>query len=91
MGVGRIKAMTPLTPLQRDLLDFEQQWTGTPAAKVTAISARFGFSETRYVQILLSLVNHPEAVRHAPALLHRVARLDQSRRAAGVWPTHTGE
>ncbi|MDP9444776.1 MAG: DUF3263 domain-containing protein [Actinomycetota bacterium] len=65
-------------------------WTSRPntrtgqylGAKEAAIRERFDFSAVRYHQILLALLDDPEALAYAPQTVHRVRRLRDLRRAA---------
>jgi hypothetical protein len=64
----------------REILDFEREWVGSPAAKGRAVRARFGISPTRYHQQLNRLLDLPEALGYDPMLVHRLRRLRETRR-----------
>lgn len=63
----------------RRILDFEGRWTSHAGAKARAIRAEFGWSTTRYYQVLDGLLTTPEAVRHDPMLVRRLLRLREGR------------
>ena len=63
----------------RRLLDFEGGWASHGGAKARAIRAEFGWSTTRYYQVLDGLLETPEAVRHDPMLVRRLLRLREGR------------
>jgi len=70
-----------LTDTERDVLDFEARPWPHGGAKLTAIRNTFGWSETRYYQVLRSLLDRPAALEHSPALIYRLrARLGRSTR-----------
>jgi len=58
------------------ILAFEASWWQSPGAKEREILGTFGFSPTRYYQLLNELIDRPESVQFDPAL---VARLRQRR------------
>jgi len=64
----------------RELLGFEHGWCGLAGPKERAIRERFGFSATRYQQLLNRVIDTPEALAHDPVLVHRLRRLRQVRR-----------
>jgi hypothetical protein len=68
----------------RDLavLTFERDWSASSGAKEDAIRQRFGFSPTRYYQVLTRLLTSPDALAHDPQLISRLARLRDQRIAA---------
>lgn len=59
----------------RGLLDFEAGWTSHGGAKARAIRAEFGWSTTRYYQVLDAALETPEALHHDPMLVRRLLRL----------------
>ncbi|WAC66541.1 DUF3263 domain-containing protein [Agrococcus sp. SL85] len=63
----------------RRILDFEGRWSSHAGAKARAIRAEFGWSTTRYYQVLDGLLATPEAVRHDPMLVRRLLRLREGR------------
>ena len=46
----------------------------------TAIRERFGWSPTRYFQVLNAFLDRPEGAAHAPALVARLRRLRDARK-----------
>jgi len=81
-----------LTDHERALLDFEATWWRSPGPKADQIRARFGLSTPRYYQSVNALIDRPEALAYAPALVQRLRRLREQRRtarsAARVAPLH---
>lgn len=59
----------------RSVLDFEAGWTSHGGAKGRAIRAEFGWSTTRYYQVLDAALETPEALHHDPMLVRRLLRL----------------
>ncbi|GAA1421268.1 DUF3263 domain-containing protein [Agrococcus citreus] len=59
----------------RGVLDFEGRWSSHGGAKARAIRAEFGWSTTRYYQVLDAALETPEALRHDPMLVRRLLRL----------------
>jgi hypothetical protein len=64
----------------RELLDFERGWWRRAGPKERAIRERFGFSATRYHQLLNRVIDLPEALAHDPMLVRRLRRLREARR-----------
>ncbi|MEU4549718.1 DUF3263 domain-containing protein [Nonomuraea dietziae] len=69
----------PLSERELQLLAFERQWWRHAGAKEHAIRDTFGFSATRYYQLLGDLIDRPEAMEHDPMLVKRLRRLRASR------------
>lgn len=63
----------------RRVLDFEAGWAQHGGAKARAIRAEFGWSTTRYYQVLDGLLETRAAVRHDPMLVRRLLRLREGR------------
>lgn len=59
----------------RAVLDFEGRWSTHGGAKARAIRAEFGWSTTRYYQVLDAAVETPQALHHDPMLVRRLLRL----------------
>ncbi|MFG1948920.1 DUF3263 domain-containing protein [Nonomuraea sp. NPDC048826] len=70
----------PLTDRELELLAFERHWWRYAGAKEQAIKETFGFSATRYYQLLAELIDRPEALAHDPMLVKRLRRLRAGRR-----------
>ncbi|WP_346012341.1 DUF3263 domain-containing protein [Streptomyces sp. SID3343] len=71
-----------LSERDRDILEFERQWWKHAGAKERAVRDRFGFSATRYFQVLNTLLDRPEALAHDPMLVQRLRRLREARQHA---------
>ncbi|NRQ39297.1 DUF3263 domain-containing protein [Nonomuraea sp. NN258] len=69
----------PLTERELELLAFERQWWRYAGAKEQAIKETFGFSATRYYQLLSELIDRPEALERDPMLVKRLRRLRSTR------------
>jgi hypothetical protein len=76
----------PLDERSRAILDFERSWWSQPESKERAIRARLGLSAARYYQLLSTLIDSPEALRHDPLLVRRLRRLRAARRRARFEP-----
>jgi Protein of unknown function (DUF3263) len=68
----------------RDLLDFERESWKLTVTKERAIRERFGFSPTRYHQLLNRAVDLPEALTYDPMLVRRLRRVRAARRRARI-------
>lgn len=75
-----------LTDLERRILDFEDAHPQHSRAKEDAIRADFGYSSTRYYQILGTLMESPEALRENPLLVGRLQRIRDRKRARRYRP-----
>lgn len=75
---------TPQELSERDLaiLEFESRWWQHAGQKEEAVRAAFGFSPTRYYQLLGVLIDSPAALVHDPLLVKRLHRLRDTRQAA---------
>jgi hypothetical protein len=74
----------PLDQLSRDLLDFERESWKLTTTKERAIRERFGFSPTRYHQVLNRALDLPAALAYDPMLVRRLRRIRASRRRRRV-------
>jgi hypothetical protein len=63
-----------------DIIDFERRWGRRRRGKERAIRERFGFSPTRYHQMLNRIIDLPQAIAHDPVLVRRLQRMRQIRR-----------
>ncbi|MDS1270223.1 DUF3263 domain-containing protein [Lipingzhangella sp. LS1_29] len=80
-AAGQSAADTPdLTERDARILAFENQWWKLEGSKEQAIRDEFGFSPTRYYQLLNDLIDRPEALAQDPMLVKRLRRLRNSRR-----------
>ncbi|MEO3891166.1 DUF3263 domain-containing protein [Nonomuraea sp. B5E05] len=68
-----------LSQRDHELLAFERQWWRHAGAKEQAIKETFGFSATRYYQLLGELIDRPEALEQDPMLVKRLRRLRSTR------------
>jgi hypothetical protein len=75
---------SPLDQAARDILDFERESWKLTMTKERAIRECFGFSPTRYHQLLNRAVDHPAALAYDPMLVRRLRRLRDSRRRTRV-------
>jgi hypothetical protein len=64
----------------RDVLDFEREAWKLTVSKQRAIRERFGFSPSRYHQLLHRIIDRPEAVAYDPMLVRRLRRVRAVRR-----------
>lgn len=64
------------------ILAFERDWWRHAGAKEEAIRSQFGLSAARYYQLLNTVIDSPEAVRHDPMLVRRLQRARDARTAA---------
>jgi len=84
MGERRREAH-PLSSLDQrstDVLDFEREAWKLTVTKERAIRERFGFSPSRYHQLLHRIIDRPEALIYDPMLVRRLRRVREVRRRA---------
>lgn len=72
----------PLTPLEREVLDFAGQTWRSAGLKEQAIRSRFDVSGTRYAQLVHGLIDRPAAQAYAPVTVNRLRRMRDRARAA---------
>jgi hypothetical protein len=83
MGEGRRDEPPPgLDHRAREVLDFEREAWKLTVTKERAIRERFGFSPSRYHQLLHRIIDRPEAVEYDPMLVRRLRRVREARRRA---------
>jgi hypothetical protein len=84
MGEKRRKARPPSDLDQRsiEVLDFEREAWMLSVTKERAIRERFGFSPSRYHQLLHRVIDRPEALVYDPMLVRRLRRVREVRRRA---------
>lgn len=68
-----------LSDSDRAVLDFEGRFWKYAGTKEAAIAAEFGISVVRYYQRLVRLLDDPEALAYAPALIYRLRRRTSGR------------
>ena len=73
--------MPELTPRDHAILDFENAWTRSNGVKEGRIIETFGISAARYYQLVNALLDNPAAFEVEPALVNRLRRLRESRKA----------
>lgn len=74
--------MPDLTDLEQRVLAFEHRRWNLPGAKAQAIKDEFDMSEARYAQLLMAILDKPEALIADPMLVKRLRRLRETRRRA---------
>ena len=84
MGERGRKARTrsDLDQRSREVLDFEREAWKLSLTKERAIRERFGFSPSRYHQLLHRVIDRPEALVYDPMLVRRLRRVREVRRRA---------
>jgi uncharacterized protein DUF3263 len=84
MGERRRNAQgrSDLDQRSRDVLDFEREAWKLSVTKERAIRERFGFSPSRYHQLLHKVIDRPEALVYDPMLVRRLRRVREVRRRA---------
>jgi hypothetical protein len=84
MGERRDGGRPPpeLDQRSREVLDFERGAWKLTVTKERAIRARFGFSPSRYHQLLHRVIDRPEALAYDPMLVRRLRRVREVRRRA---------
>ena len=70
--------MTALTDEQMAMLAFEKQTWTRAGSRDAAIRDLFGITPTRYHQLLLELIDLPEALAAEPGLVNRLRRRSRS-------------
>jgi Protein of unknown function (DUF3263) len=65
-----------------EVLDFEREAWKLTVTKERAIRERFGFSPSRYHQLLHRVIDRPEALIYDPMLVRRLRRVREVRRRA---------
>ncbi len=73
---------SPLTDLERRILEFERDWWRFAGAKESAIKELFDLSAPRYYQLLNDLIDRADALEAAPMLVKRLRRLREARMSA---------
>ena len=84
MGERR-REVHPLSSLDQrstEVLDFEREAWKLTVTKERAIRERFGFSPSRYHQLLHRIIDRPEALIYDPMLVRRLRRVREVRRRA---------
>jgi hypothetical protein len=74
------RSTAALDPRSRQVLDFEREAWKLTVTKERAIRERFGFSPSRYHQILHRIIDRPEALAYDPMLVRRLRRVREVRR-----------
>jgi hypothetical protein len=71
-----------LTEVQAAVLALETSWWKYAGAKETAVRDQFGWSMTRYYQVLNALIDTPAALAVDPVTVNRLRRLREERQRA---------
>lgn len=71
--------MGNLTDDDKAVLDLERRWWKYAGVKEQTIRDTFGWSSTRYYQVLNALIDEPEALAYDPLLVRRLRRLRDAR------------
>jgi hypothetical protein len=66
----------------RAVIDFEREAWKLTVTKERAIRQRFGFSPSRYHQLLHRIIDRPEALAYDPMVVRRLRRVREARRRA---------
>jgi hypothetical protein len=69
----------PLSDLERSILDFAGQTWRSRGLQEQAVRELFDMSATRYHQLVLGLLDRPEALAYAPSTVKRLKRLRDRR------------
>ena len=75
-------AGSPLTDLERRILEFERNWWRFAGAKESAIKELFDLTAPRYYKLLNHLIDRADALEAAPMLVKRLRRLREARMSA---------
>ena len=73
---------SPLTDLERRILEFERNWWRFAGAKESTIKELFDLTAPRYYQLLNDLIDRADALEAAPMLVKRLRRLREARMSA---------
>jgi hypothetical protein len=82
---GRWREAHPRSSLDQrstEVLDFEREAWKLTVTKERAIRERFGFSPSRYHQLLHRIIDRPDALVYDPMLVRRLRRVRELRRRA---------
>ncbi|MGI9017201.1 MAG: DUF3263 domain-containing protein [Euzebya sp.] len=73
-----------LTARERAVLDFERDWPAHAGGKLESIRATFGFSPTRYYQLIAGLLDRDAAMKYDPLLMRRLQKRRNNRTERSV-------
>ena len=76
------RARSTLDERSRNVIDFEREAWKLTVTKERAIRERFGFSPSRYHQLLHRIIDRPEALAYDPMVVRRLRRVREARRRA---------
>ncbi|HEX9711768.1 MAG TPA: DUF3263 domain-containing protein [Actinomycetota bacterium] len=74
MGEHQTTERARLGERELEVLTFEREWWKHAGSKERAVRERFGFSVTRYYQILNEMIDSPAALAVDPMLIRRLRR-----------------
>ncbi|MFM7718346.1 MAG: DUF3263 domain-containing protein [Actinomycetota bacterium] len=78
---ARRRAIAPLDPAVRAVLDVEREWAASPSLpKERLIRERLGLTPARYQLALQRALDDPAALAAEPLLVRRLLRLRERRR-----------
>jgi hypothetical protein len=77
-----VRPPSGLDERSREVLDFEREAWKLTMTKERAIREHFGFSPSRYHQLLHRIIDRPEALVYDPMLVRRLRRVREVRRRA---------
>lgn len=81
-NVERTAPAGQLSERDQQILDLEQKWWKYAGSKEDAMRELFGFTPTRYYQVLNVLIDTPEALAAEPMLVKRLRRMRAERQRA---------
>src|SRR3569623_184867 len=76
---GHESGASELSQRDTEILEFERQWWKYAGAKEQASRDLFDMSATRYYQVLIALLDRPEALAADPMLVKRLRRMRAAR------------
>lgn len=83
-GLPRSDTPSALDERDQRILAFERQWWKLEGTKEQAIRDEFGFSPTRYYQLLNQIIDRPEALAFDPMTVKRLRRRRSERQRQRV-------
>ena len=77
-----------LTDAEAAILELERGFWKYPGAKEATIHDRFGWTPTRYYQVLNALIDTPAALAADPVTVNRLRRIRDKRQGQRTAPRH---
>jgi hypothetical protein len=81
---GQDRRLMALSARDRAILDFERTWRHRPGPKEVAIREQFRMSRSRYYEVLLALLDDPDALAYDPLTVKRAQRVRHHRRRVRI-------